>query len=168
MEVPVLASVTSSAELSRAALIGEVLDRFGEVRLRAVGSSMLPSIWPGDVLTIHGVLAGEVQVGDVALFTREGRLFAHRVIGHIVGDGRVHLVTQGDTVPASDAPVSASELLGVVVAVSRRGKTSSGFANPGRCSRLVSALARRSSHFNRMAQRLHVWTWATLPMEKAS
>jgi hypothetical protein len=81
----------------------------------------------------------------------------------------LHLVTQGDTLPAADAPVSARELLGVVVAVTRKGRAVSGFASPGRATRLVSALARRSPRFTSIFQRVHHrMTWRALPMVKAS
>ena len=153
-------ALPAASDLCGAALIGEVVHRFGVVRLRAAGSSMLPSIWPGDVLTVCRAEIGALQAGDVALFTREGRLFAHRVVGHIVSDGRVHLSTRGDTVPASDGPVSASELLGVVVAVSRNGKGSRTFASRGGSVRLVSAFARRSARFSRIVQRVHRLAWS--------
>ena len=34
-------------------LAAEVLRQFGEVRLKVTGASMLPSVWPGDVLTVR-------------------------------------------------------------------------------------------------------------------
>ena len=33
----------------------EVLRRFGEARLRVTGSSMLPTVWPGDLVAVQGV-----------------------------------------------------------------------------------------------------------------
>jgi signal peptidase I len=132
-------------------LIREALERFGEARLRVTGSSMLPSIRPGDMVTIERRTLSEVRRGDVALFTHDDRLFAHRVIAR--DDDR--LVTQGDSVPSIDAPVNAGDLLGVVVAVSRNGQAVRGFINPGLRARLVSIVAARSSHLNKVVQRLH-------------
>lgn len=146
-----LANVTASAvERSRVALVVDVLNRFGEVRMRVTGSSMLPSIWPGDVLTIRRRLLNETRTGDIAVFTRHDRLFAHRVVGRA---GR-HLLTQGDTVPLQDAPVSETELLGVVLSVTRRGKSARLPADRSRAGRLVAGLVRRSSRVNRILQRL--------------
>jgi hypothetical protein len=145
-------TVLPSVDPSRAVLIEEALVRFGEVRLRVTGSSMLPAIWPGDMLTVRRAGIEQVRLRDVALFTREGRLFAHRVVAR----GGRYVVAQGDTVPSPDAPVTASELLGVVVDVSRNGKTSRSFANPGRPARLVSAIARRSSRFSKVLQRVQM------------
>src|SRR5262245_60784436 len=100
-------------------LFGDIILRFGRAKVRVTGSSMMPSIWPGDVLTVERRPVGQLQDGEIVVFTREGRLFAHRVIAH----GDRHLVTRGDTVPSSDAPVSEAELLGVVVLASRRGRS---------------------------------------------
>jgi len=142
------------------ALLRDALDRFGEVQLRVTGSSMLPAIWPGDVVTIAERHLADVRPGEVAAFARGGRLFVHRVVS-IDGD---HLVTQGDTVPSADAPVSPADLLGVVAGVSRQGRAVRGFLNPGPRARLVSVMAARSSHFNKLVQRLHamccVGSWA--------
>src|ERR1700737_1372956 len=66
------ANVTHSLEPAKAALIKDTLDQFGQVRIRVTGSSMLPSIWPGDVLTIHRGVTSDVRGGDVVLFTRDG------------------------------------------------------------------------------------------------
>ena len=49
-------------------------------------------------------------IGDVVLFTRFERLFAHRVIS--IGAGL--LITQGDNLESPDAPVLDSEFLGRV------------------------------------------------------
>src|SRR5258708_23478477 len=39
---------------------------------------MLPSIWPGDIACVSRVDA--YRPGDVVLFSRNGRLFVHRVV----------------------------------------------------------------------------------------
>jgi hypothetical protein len=146
-----LPETPSPAESAKIALAIELLDRCGEIKMRATGSSMLPSLWPGDVLSIRRRLMNDVRPGDIALFTRDGRLFAHRVVAH---DG-VHLLTQGDAVPSPDAPVSGSELLGVAVSVSRDGKR---VGSPARLSipgRLLASLVRRSSRASRILQRVH-------------
>jgi signal peptidase I len=144
------AGVTPAVDRSKVALVGEVLHRFGEARVQVSGSSMLPSIRPGDVLTIRRRLADEIRSGEVAVFTRHDRLFAHRVVGHL---GR-RLVTQGDRVPTRDAPVSEDELLGVVVSVSRGGRGGGVPADPAVPAGSVAALRRRSSLVSRILHRL--------------
>ena len=61
----------------------EVLRTFGSARLRVTGTSMLPSIWPGDILEVRR--PGEVKIasGELVLFERGGRFFAHRVVGMV-------------------------------------------------------------------------------------
>lgn len=94
-----------------ARLFADVLARFGGARLRLQGTSMLPAIWPGDVLEIVPVDPAALRVGDVVLFLREGRLFCHRVRA-LIADGEIWLRTRGDLVPGDDPPFPASAVLG--------------------------------------------------------
>lgn len=94
-------------------LVGEVLRTGGEVRLRVGGTSMLPAIWPGDVLLVSSAFEAPLTVGRIVFFLRDGRLFAHRMVGR---NGE-QPITRGDAVDDCDPPVSASELLGVVVGI---------------------------------------------------
>jgi len=59
----------------------DVLRSEGEARLTVGGGSMLPSIWPGDILDIGRVHAAELSPGDIVVFAREQRLVVHRVVG---------------------------------------------------------------------------------------
>ena len=93
----------------------EVLQRTGRVRLAALGCSMLPTLWPGDVLTIEAAKIEELKLGDVVLFIRENRFFVHRVVG--LTDKTV--TTRGDAMPKGDGVLRDEELLGRVVSVSR-------------------------------------------------
>jgi len=62
-------------------LAGEVVRRFGKVRLRVFGTSMLPSILPGDLISVQRAGLSGISSGEIVLYSREGRLFAHRVVG---------------------------------------------------------------------------------------
>lgn len=106
-------AVESDAKL---ALAAEVLATFGEVRLPVTGISMLPVMWPGDLLEIRRQDPAAIRRGDVVVFRRDGRLVVHRVIRN---NGR-HLLTHGDHVTRPDAPVPLTEVLGCVVAIERR------------------------------------------------
>ena len=97
----------------------EVLRRFGEARLRVTGSSMLPAVWPGDLVAVRRQGMGEIRRGHVVLFVRDGRFFAHRVVGKIRRQDRTLLVTRGDRLKENDPPVSPAELLGRVTGVIR-------------------------------------------------
>ena len=91
----------------------------GGVRLRVTGASMLPSVRPGDILCVGHPEAAEAQAGDIVLFTREGRLFAHRVVRKVRSRGECYWITRGDSLTQDDPPVSGEELLGRVTAVVR-------------------------------------------------
>lgn len=96
-------------------LVREVLRQFGAVRLRAFGDSMWPAIQAGDLLDVREAAPALVAPGDVVLFERRGRLFAHRVVWR----GNGVLRTRGDTHWRADPIVTADDLLGVVTSVSR-------------------------------------------------
>jgi len=98
-------------------LVAEVARRFGEVRLRATGASMMPVVWPGDVLTVRRCDMEELQPGDIVLYQREGKLVAHRIT-RINGD---LLITRGDSVRHDDSPVRKSDVVGQIVSLRRWG-----------------------------------------------
>src|SRR5262249_28227614 len=94
-------------------LAAEVLGTTGQVQLAAFGYSMLPSFWPGDLLTIKGRTFGRIRPGDVVLFPRGERWFIHRVV-RMEPD---RLVTRGDAMPSEDAPIAPEQVMGIVTSV---------------------------------------------------
>jgi hypothetical protein len=94
----------------------EGLRSFGELRLRASGVSMLPTLLPGDLLVIQRANYDAISSGDIVLYRRDDSLFVHRVIQ----SDSARLTTRGDSMAASD-PEGAIELLGKVVSVERNG-----------------------------------------------
>ena len=97
---------------------------FGEVRLRVFGTSMVPSILPGDLVLIQRAGLHEISPGEVVLFLQKGRLFVHRVVDRkvVATAGRPEescLITRGDRLRHEDPPVSSPELLGRVVSIER-------------------------------------------------
>ena len=99
-------------------LILAVARTSGEVSLKLSGTSMLPAVWPGDVVTVRRCDLAELQPRQIVLFHREGTLVAHRVL--LASQNQ--LMTQGDSVPACDPPVNASEVVGQVIGISRNGQ----------------------------------------------
>jgi signal peptidase I len=106
-------------------LAGEIVRNFGEVRLRVFGTSMVPSVLPGDMVLIQRAALEEILPGEIAVFLREGRLFVHRVVERkklfVEGNSNQELclITQGDRQRECDLPVNSSELLGRVVCIER-------------------------------------------------
>jgi len=92
-----------------------------DLRLRATGCSMLPSLWPGDVLTVRP--ADPIHRGDVILFRRHGRLYGHRVVRELSVGPRRSFITHGDGLLHADSPVADADVLGPVVLVTRAGRS---------------------------------------------
>ena len=112
-------NVTETRNELKCRLFLEVLRSFGEARLRVTGSSMLPTIWPGDVLEVRHLGVVEIQSGDVVLFQRQGQLVAHRVMQVLGRPGGHLLIARGDRQRAADAPITKEELLGRVTEILR-------------------------------------------------
>ena len=104
-------------EDGKLSLACDILRSGGSLRLQALGTSMLPRIWPGDVLTLKSISEDDITVGDVVLFVRAGRFFVHRVVRK-EGSG---WITRGDAVPQNDPPVEQTELLATVTSIQRDG-----------------------------------------------
>jgi signal peptidase len=138
-------------ELLKNELAAEVVRRFGTLRLRVTGSSMLPAIRPNDILLVRRCRLQDADPGDVILFMRQRRLFAHRVIG--LSGGAV-LVTQGDSIAQPDPCVTPGELLGKVIQVTRHDKSVPQQSKLTLPTRLAAALFRRSTMAARAFARL--------------
>jgi hypothetical protein len=132
-------------------LAAEVLRSGGAVRLQALGTSMLPSIWPGDVLSIDSKHGEETVPGDIVLVARDRRFFIHRLIEKHDS----HWITRGDSLPRNDAPVAEAQVLGKVCAIHRR----CGVVIPGRSlsplHRALAGMLRHWNAFRRIALRIH-------------
>lgn len=142
--------MTSSATASDAAhslkceLAADSLRSSGTLRLRVTGWSMLPSVWPGDTLMIERANLIAVSEGEIVLFVRDRRLFAHRVMASSYRDGGLQLVTKGDAMPTSDSPISDPELLGKVSRIVRNGRSIAPSRSLRLSERVVAAAVRSS------------------------
>ena len=121
--------MTTAADLRAAAhreLLAEVARNFGEIRFKATGDSMLPSVWPGDLLTVRRQSFSEFRRGQIVLYERgaseNADLVAHRIVDFSGDRGPRQLITRGDSLPYDDAPVHEDQILGRVVSISRNGR----------------------------------------------
>ncbi len=117
MEAPV------SRDAAALHLAMEVLRKSGEVRFVALGSSMIPSIYPGDVVTVRSAKADDLRTGQVALCLRSNRFWLHRITRRFPKAGNLLLATQGDALRHEDDGADHAEALGRVTGVQRRGKS---------------------------------------------
>jgi signal peptidase I len=98
-------------------LAGEIVRKFGEVRLRVFGTSMVPSILPGDMISVQRADLFEISPGEIVMYLRDDRLFVHRVVARAGTHGDPRLITRGDRLTYDDPLVSSSELLGRVTSI---------------------------------------------------
>jgi hypothetical protein len=103
-------------------LFVQALRCYGRASLRVTGTSMWPALWPGDTVEIRTAQIAEINIGDLAAFARNDRIFIHRVIRNTM-NGAATLVTRGDALPVEDPPVRESELLGIATVSERVPRT---------------------------------------------
>lgn len=136
-------------------LASEVLRSFGALRLCVTGWSMLPTVWPGDTLQIERAGFEDISEGDIVLFGRDRRVFAHRVVAKVGEFGRAQIITQGDGMARPDPPVTSSELLGKIVLVVSKGRCIEPGSRLGFSERVLAALVRRSDSAARVVVGVH-------------
>lgn len=130
-------------------LVAEVVRTFGEARLKVTGSSMLPSVWCGDILTIHRRRPAELLPGQIVLCYRNQAFVAHRLVSKIGN----HLITRGDSLCYYDRPFREDEVVGQVVSILRGGKEIPVQPTLSLASRSVAWLMRHSGLCVRQSMR---------------
>src|SRR2546428_275960 len=144
-------------------LLAEVARKFGEIRFKATGDSMLPSVWPGDLLTVRRQSFSEFRHGQIVLYERvasgqwpvageNAQLVAHRVVDCSGDRSPRQLITRGDSLPCNDAPVHEDQILGRVVSISRNGRPID--LDFTRSRRIAAWVLRRSDLAGRVLLRL--------------
>ncbi len=99
-------------------LVAGVARIHGKVYLKVAGASMVPVLWPGDLVTVRSCDSSQLQPGSIVVFRQNERLVVHRLM-HWVGDC---VVARGDARLRYDQPVKAGEVLGRVVDAVRNGR----------------------------------------------
>jgi len=98
-------------------LVSQVLLSNGTVRIRALGTSMLPTIWPGDILVIEPISHDRLVHGDVIAVKTLRGVRVHRLVNKDGWDW----ITRGDAMPQNDPAISPEHVLGRVSEI-RRGQ----------------------------------------------
>ena len=96
------------------------LERDQKFRLSVTSSSMSPLLKPGDCIFIQKVDPNLLKIGDLIVLNRESNLIIHRFF-KVDQEGRYH--TKGDNRTLCDPPVSAADILGIVVGIERSQKS---------------------------------------------
>jgi signal peptidase len=105
----------------------ELLREGHQIKFRAPGTSMHPTICNGDLITIAPLKPSDIITGDIILYRHKNGVVAHRVINLINSQSSAlspqHLFTfRGDAAPVFDDPVGADQILGKVVSIERNGR----------------------------------------------
>jgi len=124
-------------------LAAEILERFSALRFVAYGSSMLPSIYPGDCLTVESFGSLAPSCGDIVLCRRGDQFCVHRIVGISGGGADRQYILRGDALVEDDPPVAIRELLGRVTSVLRRGRPLDLDQGKGIGHRLLRSMVRR-------------------------
>jgi signal peptidase I len=101
----------------------ELLQRGARVRFRAIGESMQPTIEDGELIAVEPVSPSVIRRGDILLYRGDGGVRIHRVIGISRSERNHSFRLCGDASVSSDTPIEATQILGRVVAVERRGQS---------------------------------------------
>jgi signal peptidase I len=154
-----MAPAIQKRETMKLELAAEVLRSSGEVQFVARGASMVPAIFPGDVLLVRHEPMAAMRPGDVALWSRDARFCAHRVLQIANINGKDVITTSGDALRHQDAPVRDDEFLGRVYAIVRRGKRIDIAQPPSLAQRAVACLAQRSDSLTKWLLRYNSLMW---------
>jgi hypothetical protein len=141
----------------REALAVDALRRSGHLRMGVRGESMLPALWPGDVVEIVAHSFPNIRPGQIVLTSRDGRLFVHRFVARSGADG---FVARGDSMPGADPIYNSSALLGRIEGVLRNGRTVSSPVAPRFGHRALGFVLCHFSLARRLALKIHRWSSA--------
>lgn len=142
---------SATRQAIRCEVAAEALRASGKLRLRVFGGSMLPSIWPGDVLLVRRAAPADMSPGDLILYAREGDFLVHR----IVKKGEDTFTTRGDSLRVNDEPVPFSQALGKVAMIERSGAQFAPKEKLEGPARFLSWLMRYCAPFKAFALRLN-------------
>jgi signal peptidase len=137
----------ANGDAERSGLVADALRLGGRIRLRVHGESMLPALWPADIVEIAHCSLQEVYAGDIVLALRDGRLFLHRLVGPATEAG---FKLRGDSMPGPDPWFPREAFLG------RRVEPKNGpRVLPARLSRAIGMILCHFSMARRVALKLH-------------
>src|SRR3989338_6115618 len=86
--------------------------------LRVTGTSMIPVLQSGDIVSYKKTSFRKCRVNDIILAKKKGKMFTHR----IVYKNDEYLITKGDSNPTSDGKVDPKQIIGKVYQIKRSGQ----------------------------------------------
>lgn len=95
------------------------LTKYKKFKLLSTGYSMLPLLYPQDILYFRKISFTKFRVNDLAFINKRKKIFTHRVVYKT----KKYLVSKGDNNPFSDGRIHPEQVLGKVSQVKRNGQT---------------------------------------------
>jgi hypothetical protein len=118
--MPAMPRDTQECAALKVEMTAELVQKFGAARLRVLGSSMAPTLRPGDILSVRRAAPEEISVGQLIVYSSGPRLITHRVVTVLQEAGARRWITRGDRAVCDDPAVLPENLIAVVESVSRR------------------------------------------------
>ena len=101
-------------------LSNQILNKGGKLSFKAHGSSMLPFIKSGDVISLEPVAEKSLTVGTIVLYkSDQTQMVAHRVVKRRVKNGQIFLSVKGDAHLHSDQLVTGEQIIGKITEIKR-------------------------------------------------
>lgn len=113
----------ATREAERSALAADSLRAGGRLRLQVRGESMLPTLWPGDLVEIASSSVDKVHPGEIVLALRDGRFSLHRFVARSQPDS---FLLRGDSMPGPDPQFPNEALLGQLVRCAGKNRDENG------------------------------------------
>jgi len=110
----VLTTVLLALGLALVAAVVVVPQARGGASLIIETGSMLPTIHPGDLVTVRAVEPKQLSIGDIITYATSEKLVTHRIVGFDGYGASRLIITQGDNNNVEDPPVYPGQVRGVV------------------------------------------------------
>lgn len=129
--------------------------KFSHLRFVAHGVSMLPILYPGDLLTIES-FASEPRCGEIVLCRHTNGFRVHRIV-KILGNAPDALyILRGDALTQHDPPAHRDDLLGRLTSLERNGARFEIDATQTLRRRILCSVIRRSTVATALLLRSHL------------
>jgi signal peptidase len=105
----------------------ELLRKGHQIKFKAPGDSMYPTICDGDLITVQPIKPSDIIIGDIIFYRHKSGVVAHRVVNiqapqSSVPSPQYFFTLRGDAAIVLDNPVGTDQILGKVVSVERNGR----------------------------------------------
>jgi hypothetical protein len=111
--------------VNKATQYGKYMDTLGngkDLKIVISDKDMRPAFEPGDTVTIKQSTIDMIRVGDLVFYRLGSSLVLRRVIRSVIKPGDTFVITKAETSKTPEKSVKASQIVGKVVKLERKGK----------------------------------------------